>query len=111
MVDREIWDILCDRYGGRCIRRYSVAVPTDDPTRPDYIVEVQMRKFKIISWPKVRYFTKNVIKEVYVSRADSVKELISRICNSTLYDELCDKVGLGLAVSCRLWVMEGDTEF
>ena len=111
MVNKEIWDILCDRYGGRPIRRYSIAVPTEDPTRPDHIVEVQLRKFKIQTWPKVKYFPRNLLKDVYISRADTVKELISRICSSSIYEEISDKVGYNLANSCRLWVMEGDTDF
>ena len=48
---------------------------------------------------------------MYVSRADTVKELIARICNSETYDQISDRVGYSLANSCRLWVMEGDTDF
>ena len=86
-------------------------MPTEEPTRPDHIVEVQLRKFKILTWPKVKYFSRSLTKEVYVSRADTVKEMITRICNSTIYDEVSDKIGHNLISACRLWVMEGDTDF
>lgn len=56
VVDKEVWEKLSRRYGGHAIPRYSVAVPTENPTRPDYIVEVQLRKFKILTWPRVKYF-------------------------------------------------------
>ena len=51
-----MWDILCGRYGGRPIRRFSITVPTEEPTRPDYVVEIQLRKFRIVTYPKVKYF-------------------------------------------------------
>ena len=111
VVNQEMWDILCGRYGGRPIRRFSITVPTEEPTRPDYVVEIQLRKFRIVTYPKVKYFPQSIRKEVYVSRADTVKELIARICNSETYDQISDKVGYSLANSCRLWVMEGDTDF
>jgi len=82
VVDQEAWKMLSARYAGIALRRYSIAVPTENPTRPDYLVEVQLRKFKIYTLPKVQYFKNNVNAEVYVSRADTVKELISRICSS-----------------------------
>lgn len=56
MVDFEIWSKLINRYGGNEIRRKSISVPTEEPTRPDYIVEVQLRRFKILTCPKVKYF-------------------------------------------------------
>ena len=43
VVDREVWEILLTQYGGRSVPRISVAVQTEDPLRPDYIVEVQHR--------------------------------------------------------------------
>ena len=39
IVDKEVWDKLHAVYGGTCIPRMSVAVPTQDVTRPDFIVE------------------------------------------------------------------------
>ena len=111
VVDEQVWNILYPKYGGNEMRRKSITVPTENPERPDYIVEVQLRRFKILTWPKVKYFSKQLNKEVYVSRADTVKELIARICSSEAYDGISDKVGYALAHSCRLWVMEGDTDF
>ena len=56
VVDYEVWNKLYSKYGGNEVPRKSIAVPTDNPTRPDYIVEVQLRRFKILTWPKVKYF-------------------------------------------------------
>ena len=111
VVNKEIWDILSGRYGGKAIPRYSVAVPTVNPTQPDYIVECQLRKFKVCSWPKVKYFAKEKICNIFVSRSDTVKEFISRICHSDVYEDSSEKLGGFLARSCRLWVMEGDTDY
>ena len=88
---------MVNRYGGRAIRRYSVAVPTQNPTQPEYIVESQLRRFRILTWPKVRYFAKSLSYSVYVSRADTVKELITRICNSNVFNDASDKVSGFLA--------------
>ena len=89
--------MLSLRYAGNALRRYSIAVPTENPTRPDYLVEVQLRKFKIWTTPKVQYFKNSINCEVYVSRADTVKELISRICNSQIFDSNSEKMGQYLA--------------
>jgi len=59
----------------------------------------------------VKYFPKGLTDYVYVSRGDTVKELIARACNSAYFDEVSEKIGGFLARSCRMWVMEGDTDF
>ena len=56
VVDKEVWDILFGQYGGNIVARISVTVQTEDPLRPDYIVEVQHRIFEINTFPKVKYF-------------------------------------------------------
>ena len=43
VLDQEVWNILYPRYGGNELRRKSIAVPTENPERPDFIVEVQLR--------------------------------------------------------------------
>ena len=49
--------------------------------------------------------------EIYCSRADTVKELISRICSTDEFNELSDRLAEDLANNCRLWKMEGDETF
>ena len=80
VVDKQVWDKLFSKYGGRELRRKSICVPTDNPQRPDFIVEVQLRRFKIITWPRVKYFPTSLSQDIYCSRTDTVKELISQIC-------------------------------
>ena len=43
IVDEDVWKKLHSKYGGKELRRKSIAVPTDNPLRSDYIVEVQLR--------------------------------------------------------------------
>ena len=40
IVDEDVWKKLHSKYGGMELRRKSIAVPTDNPLRSDYIVEV-----------------------------------------------------------------------
>lgn len=82
VVDEQVWEILYNKYGGKELRRKSIVVPTEIPDRPDYIVEIQLRKFRILTWPKVKYFPNSLTNEVYCSRTDTVKELIDFICRS-----------------------------
>ena len=61
--------------------KLSVPVPTADPDKPDYIVETHQRRFKIRSFPNIKYnqgiqsFT-----TFFVSRASTVNALHSAIC-------------------------------
>ena len=81
-MDAEIWERLFSKYGGQEVRRHSTSVPTEDQTRPDYTVEVNLRKFKILTWPKVKYFSQHLSLTIYASRSDTVKELLNKICDS-----------------------------
>jgi len=40
VVDEQVWEILYNKYGGKELRRKSIAVPTEIPDRPDYVVEI-----------------------------------------------------------------------
>lgn len=82
-----MWDKFHNKYGGREFRRKSIAVPTDDPSKPDYLVELQLRTFKIITWPRVKYFRDSIRVDVYCSRSDTVRELIHRLCSSDIFDK------------------------
>lgn len=57
VLDEQVWNRLYKKYGGREIRRHSVAVQTENPLRPDYVVEVVLRRFKLLTYPKVKYFS------------------------------------------------------
>ena len=94
------------------MRRHSVAVPTENPTRPDFVVEVQLRHFRIITWPRVKYFPRVLESEIYCSRNDTVKELIYRICSTSEFDNMSpDKNGEEMANLCRIWKLEGEETF
>ena len=60
IVDKAVWDRLHAQYGGAQIPRISVTVPTEDQTRPDFIVETSLRKFNIITYPRVKYSPKSL---------------------------------------------------
>ena len=85
VVDREVWEILLSQYGGRSVPRISVAVQTEDPLRPDYIVEIEHRQFEVVNFPKVKYFQDLMELEARVSRADTVKEALAKIAASQSY--------------------------
>ena len=108
VVDGDVWNKLFSKYGGMEIRRKSIAVPTDDPVRSDFVVEVQLRQFKIHTLPQVKYFGSKVSGNVYCSRTDTVKELISKICNSSTFSRASNACGDELATCCRLWKLEAD---
>ena len=108
VVDEQVWNILYPKYGGNEMRRKSITVPTENPERPDYIVEVQLRRFKILTWPKVKYFPQSLSLEVYCSRTDTVKELISKICQSEEANDVAHRTSDEMIQYCRLWKMEGD---
>jgi len=77
LVDRETWEILFNQYGAHyIIPKISVAVETEDPLRPDYIVENQWRVFEIVSIPKVKYFQRVMANDARISRSDTIKEVI-----------------------------------
>ena len=111
VLDQQVWNILHPRYGGNELRRKSIAVPTENPERPDFIVEVQLRRIKIVTWPKVKYFPQSLSLEAYCSRTDTVKELITQICLSNEANNITDKMGDEISMYCRLWKMEGDETF
>ena len=92
-----MWDKLFGKYGGNEIRRFSVAVPTDNPTRADYVVEVQLRRFKILTWPRVRYFKQAISMDFFVSRASTIKEMVHRICESQVFGGISDEFPEDLA--------------
>ena len=45
---------MFEKYGGEDIPRLSIAIPKDSSSE-DYIVELNLRKFTITTYPRVRY--------------------------------------------------------
>lgn len=81
VLDDATWQVLFKHYGGKDVPRMSVTLQTEDPSKPDYAVELQLRKFKIATHPRVRYL-KGITSEpytIYVSRAATVRELHAQI--------------------------------
>ena len=79
VLDDSTWNYLFNKYNGVDIPRLIIAVPNGDSI--DHIVEVNLRKFKVVTFPKVRYITG--ISEpylVFTSRTSTVLELHTRIC-------------------------------
>ena len=70
-----------------------------------------MRRFKIHTFPQVKYFGKSISGDVYCSRTDTVKELISQLCNSSDFMAVAQGTGDELTSKCRMWKMEGDETF
>ena len=90
--------------------RTSVAVETEDPLRPDYIVESQYRQFEILTIPKVKYFQEELQKEIRVSNSDTIKELLQKIVQSDKFQQITggkDRKGCELVQLCRIWKFEG----
>ena len=82
IVSNAVWNILIDSYGSLCaIPRVSVQVPTEDPMKKDFLVEVHLRRFELRTSPGVRYHEmRKMPHRFYVSRASTVKEMHLRIC-------------------------------
>lgn len=109
VVDQEVWNILHAQYGGCQIPRLSVSVPTEDQTKPEYIVEMQQRRFVITTYPRVNYMPKVLSKDMFVSKSDTIKEVVAKLAESrNIYLEVKDKHPAEIAKLCRLWKFEGN---
>jgi hypothetical protein len=82
IVSEQTWDFLVDRYGYQYdLPRISVQVPTEDPNKKDYIVEVHQRRFELRTSPNIKYHEQlKMPHRFYVSRSTTVKELHLKIC-------------------------------
>ena len=54
VLDNETWNYLFQIYGGVDVPRLSIALPSDTG-RNDHIVEINLRRFKIVTFPRVKY--------------------------------------------------------
>ncbi len=79
VLDDDTWHFLFSRYSGTDIPRLSIAVLNGDST--DYVVEVNLRKFKVVTFPQVRYITGvHEPQIIFSSRTATVLDLHTRIC-------------------------------
>jgi hypothetical protein len=75
VLDEATWLLLYDKYQGTDLPRLSIALQTSSGVA-DHIVEINLRKFKLVSMPLVRYFQAiRQQKLVYISRTATVREL------------------------------------
>lgn len=108
VVDEETWLYLYNKYGGDSVPRLSIAVPTDDGI--DHIVEINLRRFTLIAFPKVRYIgaASSTPEFIFISRTSTVKELHAMICRKHADDSHCKWTCEELMDASRLWKLEGD---
>ena len=79
VFDEATWNFLYSKYGGTDMPRLSIAVPNGESL--DHVVEVNLRKFKVVTYPKVRYITGvNEQLTIFSSRTTTVLDLHARIC-------------------------------
>jgi hypothetical protein len=111
VLDHATWNYLKSLYGAYIdIPRFSVAVPVG-MDKTDYLVEINLRKFQIVSTPKVKYV--NGVESpllIFVSSSMTVKELHHQICQ-TILDVSKEKYTLSseeLVGFSRLWKFEGN---
>ena len=88
------------------IPRLSVAVPTIDPGKSDYIVEVAHRRFNLRTYPNVKYHEGvRLPHRFYTTRAMTVKELHLKICEAIERDSV-KFTAIELFSYSRMWVFE-----
>ena len=110
VLDEQTWNYLFNKYSGVDIPRLSIAIPSGDSI--DYVVEVNLRKFKVVTFPKVRYITG--IHEpslVFTSRTATVLDLHTRICSKLAEASEGRWVAELLVGFSRLWKFEGTENF
>jgi hypothetical protein len=88
-----------------------VAVPTQDPANPDFIVEMQLRKFNIVTFPRVKYLPKTLSKDIYVSRSDTIKEVLVKCYESNAFATNSEQSAGYFTNLGRLWKFEGQESF
>lgn len=75
VLDYDTYQFLKNRYGSATdIPRFSIAVPCGIE-KTDYVVEINLRKFQIVSWPFVKYIKQIPMTYLFTSRYATVKEL------------------------------------
>jgi len=110
VLDDTIWHFLHSKHGGTDIPRLSIAVINGDTT--DHIVEINLRKFKVHTFPKVRYIT-GVLEPsiIFSSRTSTILDLHTRICQKLAAESEGRWVAEELVGFSRLWKFEGTENF
>ena len=107
IVDQEVWEQLVTQYGYNFdLPRLSIQVPTEDPKKKDYIVEVHLRRFELRTSPNVKYHEQvKMPHRFYISRSSTVKEMHLKICDQIEHGSVRMNAFELFQVS-RLWVFE-----
>lgn len=107
IVNQEIWKLLTAKYGfGFDINRISVQVPTEDPKKKDFLVEVHLRRFELRTSPNIKYHEQlKMPHRFYISRSCTVKEMHLRICQQ-IENGSAKFNAFELFELSRLWVFE-----
>lgn len=85
VLDHATWSYLKSLYGAvNDIPRFSIAVPVG-MDKTDFLVELNVRRFKIVSQPRVKYVNGvNIPHQMFVSSSITVKELQYQLCQTLL---------------------------
>jgi hypothetical protein len=111
VLDDEAWKFLHSRYGGTSIPRLSIKVNVGE--KEDHVVEVNFRKFNMVTYPRVKYLSRGLLNPslVFISRQATVMELHTKLCKK-FASESNGKYSAEMFVGySRLWKFEGDDTF
>ena len=110
VFDDATWNFLHSKYSGTDMPRLSIAVLNGESV--DHVVEVNLRKFKIVTYPKVKYITGvNEPATIFSSRTATVLDLHARICQKLAAESEGRWVAEELVNFSRLWKFEGTETF
>lgn len=85
----------------------SIAIPTD--TGYDHIVEINLRRFTVLAYPRVRYINASTNPQyIFVSRTATVLELHTMLCQKFADDSDNKWTAEELLNLSRLWKLEGN---
>lgn len=110
VLDHATWSYLKSLYGAaNDVPRFSIAVPVG-MDKTDFLVELNVRRFKIVSHPRVKYVNGvDNPKQMFVSSSITVKELHYQLCQTLLEisNDYCKLTVQELVGFSRLWKFEG----
>ena len=111
VLDDETWKFLFARYGGVSIPRLSIKVNVGE--KEDHVVEVNFRKFNMVTYPRVKYLSYGLPNPglVYISRQATVLELHTKLCKKFASESNSKHSAEQLVGYSRLWKLEGDDTF
>ena len=111
VLDDETWKFLHARYEGTSIPRLSIKVNVGE--KVDHVVEVNFRKFNMVTYPRVKYLSHGLLNPglVYISRQATVMELHTKLCRKFASESNGKYSAEMFAGYSRLWKFEGDDTF